>query len=544
VSKPLGIRETLEAIEALKAAAHDFSTRSTKLSEELRGRLARASNRRKTSSEELSNNLSAALAQEEEKFNVAGAAIKANYEKRKVRLGKAYRSSKDRGLARVEEQIGHRKYTLQRQVLQAEKERDAGVANTSAALNQYRDDLAKELDQLNHLEATARHSFNGYSKWLRLFPSEPAHTTEQAHDEHQALAEFRASIQEARNGLEKFKTFFLLKLFRHPILWIILLGCLAGAVPIAQKLGVQLSGNQPRIIYTAAGVAVVVVLLLRFFAVSKANSVVSSMVTTLTKARKLHQMGNQRADLHYQEEVARIHDEFNASTVEADQELKKALAGGTDLRAHSRTNTDEKMFRVTAKHDQLQKSKLEQLEAQHTETLQRLNSEAAEAEKAQTQLAANEEKRFQDEYVAQSEALKAEWKARSDSLLAKINSSRATAETLFPSWQERSIEKWTPPTKFEHAAKLGNIKVELELTNAASISAPLCLTYPEQGSVIFETGSAGREQAVESLNNLIMRLLSVSPPGRLNFTIFDPSWTGTKFCRSDAPGRLRGTAHQ
>jgi len=282
-------------------------------------------------------------------------------------------------------------------------------------------------------------------------------------------------------------------------------------------------------IYTAIGVALAAVILLRLFAVSKANSLVTPMVAALIKARKLHQMGNQRADLHYQEEVARIHDEFHAATVDADQELKKALAGGTDLRARSRTNTDEKMFRVTAKHDNLQKSKLERLEAQHTETLQRLNSEAAEAEKAQTESAASEEKRFQDEYAAQSEALKAEWKARSDSLLDKINSSQTTAETLFPPWHSGLIEKWNPPTKFEHAAKLGSMKVELGLTNATSISAPLCLTYPEQGSILYETSSTGREQAVDSLNNLIMRLLSVSPPGRLNFTIFDPVGLGQNF---------------
>ena len=116
MSKLLGINQTLEAVEALKGAARDFSSRTAKLAEELRVRLAKASNRKQTSSEELTNSLNTALAQEEAKFQAAMAEIQSNYEKRKVRLGKAYRTSKERGLAKVEEQIGNRKYTLQRQV--------------------------------------------------------------------------------------------------------------------------------------------------------------------------------------------------------------------------------------------------------------------------------------------------------------------------------------------------------------------------------------------------------------------------------------------
>ncbi len=529
MSKLLGIDQTLEAVEALKGAARDFSSRSTKLAEELRVRLAKASNRKQTSAEELTNSLNTALAQEDAKFQAAMAEIQSNYEKRKVRLGKAYRTSKERGLAKVEEQIGNRKYTLQRQVLQAERDRDAGVAKATAELNQYRDELAKELNGLNELIAGARNSFKGYSKWLRLLPAEPEQTSEPVRDEYQALAECRGAIQEARNGLEKFKTFFLIKLFRFPILWVVLLACVAAAVPVLQKFGIRPPGNQPVLIYVAAVVLIAAVFLLRLFAVNKANSLVASLAGGLIKARHLHHLGDQRADAHYQEEVTRIHAEFNAATIEADQELKQALAGGTDLRARSRTNTDDKTFRITAKQEQLHKSKLERLQEQHKETLRRLNSEATEAEKAQTEAATKDEKRFKEEYRVQSEAFEAEWKTLSGALLEKISASRATAETLFPPWDSSLVEKWTPPSRFEHAARLGNIKIDLELSDSSVISAPLCLTYPDQGSVIFETGSSGREQAVGSLNNLIMRLLSVSPPGRLNFTIFDPIKLGQNF---------------
>jgi hypothetical protein len=539
VTKPLGISQILEAINALKNAASDFSSRIAKLTEDLRVRTTKASNRRKIAIEELSSTLTAALVREEENYKSAIAAVKSNYEKRKNRLGKAYRTSKERGLAKVEEQIGKRKYALQRQMLNAERERDAGLSRTTQALKDYREEIGKEQDELNRLEASARDCFNGYGKWLRLLPKEPAQTTEQVQDEHQTLAECRASLEQARNGLEKLKRLFLLKLFRHPLIWLVLLGCVVGAVPLLQKFGIPLPVKQPELIYGGVVVIAIAVFLLRVIAVAKGNPISVRIAEALTKARKLHDLGATRAEVHYQEEVERIHREFSAATVEADQELKKALASGTDLRANSRNATDDKTFRITAKHEQLYKSKLDRLEKQHNETIERLNSESVAKEKATAERAAIDELQFTSEFRAQSQAFEAEWNNISEPLLAKLESSRLTAERLFPAWDMGLLDKWKPPGQFEQAAKLGNLEIDLEqasvpgqgsqVLKGLNLNAPLCLIYPEQGSILFETGNAGREQAVASLNNLIMRLLSVSPPGRLNFTIFDPVGLGQNF---------------
>ena len=53
------------------------------------------------SPEELAQNLEAALRQEETAFATATERAAANYEKRKTRIGKAYRTSKELGLSKV-----------------------------------------------------------------------------------------------------------------------------------------------------------------------------------------------------------------------------------------------------------------------------------------------------------------------------------------------------------------------------------------------------------------------------------------------------------
>ena len=40
--------------------------------------------------------------------------------------------------------------------------------------------------------------------------------------------------------------------------------------------------------------------------------------------------------------------------------------------------------------------------------------------------------------------------------------------------------------------------------------------------IIFETAKYGGDEAIAAINNIIFRLLSVHPPGKLSFTIFDP----------------------
>src|SRR5260370_42531493 len=69
----------------------------------------------------------------------------------------------------------------------------------------------------------------------------------------------------------------------------------------------------------------------------------------------------------------------------------------------------------------------------------------------------------------------------------------------------------------------------LGLPGAARFALPLMLAYPEQGSVLFETPNSRREDMIGALNNVILRLLSVAPPGRFNFTDMGPAGARRNF---------------
>jgi hypothetical protein len=65
----------------------------------------------------------------------------------------------------------------------------------------------------------------------------------------------------------------------------------------------------------------------------------------------------------------------------------------------------------------------------------------------------------------------------------------------------------------------------------------MALQLPHDGSILFETNGPGRETAIGALNNIILRLLATTPPGKLSFTIIDP--VGFALENFDAVGRWR-----
>ena len=542
MSKHLGVSQTLEILEGLRSAGRDFTARADKLAEDFRLRTHRASHRRDTTLEELRQKLEAELAQEKEAFQIEIERTKANYERRKIRLGKAYRSSKERALAKVEEQTGNKKYALQRQMLQAERDRESALANASKELEAFRAELDEQQRSGDELEKTARKAFTGYRKFVRLLSA----TDQSARDERtrhpqQLLASLRGEEEKARTHLQTFRGFYVLRFFKYFWAWVVLLLATGGLLAGLNELG-RLSLD-----YRLAGAGLVAafvgLVLVRLAYMSKAGIVAKEIAHALTRARLLQTLSAEAAETHHQHELQRIEAEFRNTTIKADQDLKQALSDATELRSRSRTQTDEKTFRITDKHEKLHRLRLQRREREHAETLERLNSENQAAQQALLDSTASSDKKFKEEFQTQSQALETEWKGRTQPLFERLQSATAAAQQLFPPWASQSFEQWTPPPKFAGAAKFGVLEIDLPRLSEAvvgqashlppradsSLSIPLCLTYPAEGSVIFETNNTGRDQAISSLNNTILRLLSVAPPGKLNFTIIDPVGLGQNF---------------
>src|ERR1035441_8613130 len=152
------------------------------------------------------------------------------------------------------------------------------------------------------------------------------------------------------------------------------------------------------------------------------------------------------------------------------------------------------------------------------------------------------EAKLHTDYQAHWQTLEADWKKTIQPIYEAIEWANTTAGKLFPPWEPPVLKTWAPPAQFAAAAQFAKLAVDVEklaettikdkrlaLPGPARFSVPLCLAYPQQGSILFETANQGHDEAIGALNNVILRLLSAAPPGRLNFTIIDPVGLGQNF---------------
>lgn len=540
MSSNLGVGKTLELLERLKGTVRDFAARAEKLNAEFHTRAGREQRLREAAQEKQAKELAAAIGEAEAAFAAAGEEARAKHEARKARIGTAYQASKEKRLADIETGTGTRKYELQKTMLQAEREREAGLAAAATALDEFRANLAAEQAALIPMETAAGKAFRGYRKFVRLLADadQKAAAPNPARDEHQLLAELRELLGKTQGDLSRFRRFLLLRVFKYlPVGVLIALG---EVLLILKQYGLNSAAYWKAGL--CAGGTVAVVMSLRYLARRRAARLAQAIADALAKARRLHDTAAERAEAHYQQELERVKGEFESATRTVDQELKHALAEAGERRVACRMGSDEKASRALEKNDRLHRAKRERLQRQHAGAGEQLKRAAETRSRAEVEASEQREAKLNTDYQAEWQKLEAEWKSATGPIYEGIRSANAAADKLFPPWQAPVLETWTPPAQFAAAAKFARMDVEVEklaqttlrdqrlvLPGPARFSLPVCLAYPGQGSILLETADQGHEEAIGALNSIMLRLLATAPPGRLNFTIIDPVGLGQNF---------------
>ncbi|MBZ5699357.1 MAG: hypothetical protein LAN18_12520 [Acidobacteriia bacterium] len=362
-------------------------------------------------------------------------------------------------------------------------------------------------------------------------------------DEQQSLAQLQQLPAVIRAGLDEFKKFSLPRFFRFFPVWLLtILLLLAIGIVCAMSPHPALNAG-----FLAMPVAVFAVLWLAMLAVHfygrfQAGPVAKKIARDLATARRLHDASLEKAEQRCRQEQERIQKESEDNTRRLNQQWKQTVKEAVGTRGQRAMAADEKTSRALKKNEQVSRAKLSQLDRDHAADIAHLREEA---EARTNQLAAVHKTRLaklNDEQQTRWQALADEWKTCIQPVHDTIRAANAAAGELFPGWQQPVWKQWTLPEVFKNAAKFGRIEVDADkLAEAAPrdqrlalpfpvrFFLPLTLKYPGQGSVLFETAKNGGDEAIAAINNIIFRLLSTHPAGKLNFTIFDPVGLGQNF---------------
>jgi DNA segregation ATPase FtsK/SpoIIIE, S-DNA-T family len=547
------VNEMLALLDALKQNVRDFVAREDKLESDFR--VATAAELRdftgRTEAQEataLTRQLDAGmmLKQEQEKCD-------AKFERRKVWINKAHSAVSRRVHAKIGEEDSQLKERTQQGVQQAEIRRDESLANATANYNSFQQDLAVAGERIVRLEQSAGSEFRGYGKFRQLLAgprqsaadasedSRRSAETPPPADEHARFAELKKLEGKISDDLSRFNKFPLPKIFKFLPVWLLaaVFLAMAAADPVLAHFGKNII---PHVVALAALAAFVVTVALYFIGGSMAAPLAKMIASDLAKARRLFDVCVEKSAAHLQSEQERIKNEFDETKRAVNAEWRQATKGIAARRGEEPMVIAEKAARLSKKHDHWHRVAMEKLQKRHEDAVAQLKAVDLVQFQALSEAHEIRVSQIEGDYQQRWQELETDWKNALQPLGQQLQAVNDAAERMCPDWNAPVWKEWKSPVQFQNAVKFGRLEGNVEKFSGplpknprlkwpgpAAITAPLSLVFPRQGSILFESGKAPGDEAFPAINNIIFRLLSTTPPGKLTFTILDPVGLGQNF---------------
>jgi len=542
VSSHLTVTQTRELLESLKGVVRDFAAAEEKLNKEFRAKIDATEKRFKEESEAHAAQLATQLANENAAFEAAKTRLQKCDERRTARITRARKSSQKLAAQRIDDEEGGWKHRSQKGMLDTKRWRADSLAANDARLAEFSQQLGEDQAAFATLQQDADKAFRGYGKFRKqLTSANVLPNTDFAPDEHQLLEKLRALHTRTSDDIAKFRKLFLPKFFRVLPLWpwIPFLGVVVGALPSILK---QWGKGQVSYLEVGIGAAIVFCCVLGAYLSgrSKSASLAATIADEFETARRLTNTTAEKAQQRHAQEIERIEREAKERTDMFQENWRAAVEQAAQAREVWPGHIEAKWHRVAEKNSQMSEARLTLLETNHTAEIARINDEVNTHQQQFSEAHHAKIAKFNADYRAQWEKLEADWKRLTQPAFNAIQAANQAAQREFPEWQPEVWKDWKPPASFKNLAPFARLEVEVRKFAEAAphdprlafppiLSVPLLLTYPQQGSVLFETTKSGNEPVMDELNNIMFRLIATSPAGKLSFTIIDPVKLGQNF---------------
>jgi DNA segregation ATPase FtsK/SpoIIIE, S-DNA-T family len=544
VSKHLRVTETLELLGQLQSTVRDFAARGKKLDQHYRFQTGSTGRNCEAAIQDIEARLTGSLADTAAQYQSKKAHFENRHAQRQKRLARAVKSSHAQRQQEVVDFEGKQKYQLQRDLLQTERTQETDLASELKAHEDFSVKQGEAQNQFTSLDYAVQHAFKAYKSFLKQIeaPAPPKEgDTTSTHE--QALAELLEITERTSKELAQFKKLFLPGFFRAlPLSLLLFLTALtATGLFFAGKHFNWPWATPSAVIGGGAGLGVLLVIL---YILGQRQSVpmAGKITQDIARGRLLAESVTAKSEAHHQSELQRIKDVCTSTTNALNEHWSKVVGEAAKLRESFDKNVHERHANANRRNDHL-------LHVQLKQCKQKEEQDAAEAREQAKHKKLQEIKNRDQKlaeltsgYETERKDLLNGWQDALNPLYAKLESHMAATQANFPDWPERIAADWQPPEKFATAAKFARLEIDVEkmadvslaeadltLPGPAKFTLPLILTFPHEGSILFETNQAGDAEAIDSLNNIMLRLLDQSPAGRVSFTIIDPVGLGQSF---------------
>jgi DNA segregation ATPase FtsK/SpoIIIE, S-DNA-T family len=542
-NSPLGVTATVALLDRFRRTVRETVNRRDELERDaatrthrLRAQLDQALSQERIKNHAVLQSLQATKSARQEQ-------LLARHQGRRSRITKALESALKKKLATIEAEEGRLTFENQRGLLEAERVRDAELAQNKTQHADFSAELANERDALDQLELRGRASLGGFGSLARLFVNPPPAAAFNAGvPAGDLLNQLRQQRDLTAQELSRCNALVLPVLFRVFRLWLVLPLVLLAPFLFVPELRRFDFAAVPGSVWAMLGGGIVAFIILSVLGQRLAAPRARAAAIALHTARQMADACAQQAEAQLAAETSRIQTTFANTTQELNQRWKHVRNQARDQRNEWSTRLNEQARELQARNDQHLVVAQQRAETELAEQTNRAQ-EALRAAMQQLEATHNENlARIQATRDESRRQLEADWQNIVLPALAQLQEAEVSAQAMFPDWNDARWNDYRLPDEFHHAARLGTLTVEVEKLCEVSLAGkeltlpaggllrtPLLLTVPQNASVLFETKNSGHEQVIGALNNLVLRLLTSAPPGRLAFTILDPVGLGQNF---------------
>ena len=232
----------------------------------------------------------------------------------------------------------------------------------------------------------------------------------------------------------------------------------------------------------------------------------------------------------FDEHVARLHAERNAQVKNLKDQRETRLTEVADA-------LQEHQGKVAGERDEKQ-DKINQLFEQRRQRMQEISDKQIQHlnETQEADISVGQEA-FQRNWRRTVQT----WQNGIASFEAQLDGMAEFCQSRFPAWETTDWEGWNSPDAQLPALGFGRYSIGLEMfengisqnedlaTPRTTFSLPAIMSFADQSTMLYETWGEGRSLANDAMQNVMLRLLTSLPPGKVRYTIIDPVGLGQDF---------------
>jgi len=532
----LRVQHSLQLLSGLLRATSDFARREEQLTRDFRTRRTAHVRQHSENNARQSETAASQLDEATALFLAEEDALRARHRQRGARIHQLQSSSLRQALEKARRAKEKWLNDLQLRHYQAKRALPVNLKAADDELAGFNVKLTEQCAWIGQLQARAQQAFHGYLSFARLLQRPPLEKTAVTGADRDRLAgELDTLLVRTGEDIGAFRRQPLPLLFGvlPPILLLVLVVIGAGGFAIQQGFSLPVLIKATEIAFGALAL----IFGLHFLGYRLAKPAATALADRLAETVRTYELCSLAAQAKHREDQARAQAEYDQISTD----VQRQWAQGDDLESdHSqtaRTKLNSQAPRLLARNEKAFATRLAEHQFTRATQLAEIQQRAELARREHDESRTGGTARLDEEEKAAWAALRAEWESTIQPLYAAIATFQET--TQLPAWSSTLVESWTPPTQFAPATRFAQLDIDLTqqpdalpkqlpLPGEPVFHLPLALAFPEEGSLLLESAESGGAVA-DVLNNLVLRLLATTPPGKLAFTIIDPVGLGQNF---------------